>query len=189
MSERVFYLPTDDRQRLAVYVGDPTEGIPLVDIADEECTSPTCRETVTPATAVTRVCVSREQAAWLRDVLIALDLGPALEPVERTPEDDKPFFILSTKWSRQSDDLLWWGANRAGYTSVIAAEEPRFRTAGRYTADEVRRICGHTCGAEPVLAKDAFAMSYRAVPADSEKVRRLTEAARTALHGKSTEAP
>jgi hypothetical protein len=83
--ERVFYLPTDERQRLAVYVGEPrtlAEG--LIDIADEDCTSSSCRETTTPATAVTRVCMTREAAAWLRDVLIGLDLGAAPSAVLRS---------------------------------------------------------------------------------------------------------
>jgi hypothetical protein len=77
--ERVFYLPTGDRQRLAVYVGDPESPAPLIDIADEDCTSETCREPLQDTAAVTRTCMSREGAAWLRDVLIGLDLGPAPE--------------------------------------------------------------------------------------------------------------
>lgn len=78
--ERVFCLPTGERQRLAVYVGE-SESVSenLIDIADEDCTSASCREPLQDATSVTRVCMTREAAAWLRDVLIGLDLGPAPE--------------------------------------------------------------------------------------------------------------
>jgi hypothetical protein len=84
MMDRVLYLPTEKRTRLSVSCDDA-----LVDIADEDCTSDTCREALRDPASVTRVCMTREHAAWLRDALVALDLGPSpvtVAPVERTPE-------------------------------------------------------------------------------------------------------
>ena len=48
--DRVFYLPTEKRTRLSVSCDDA-----LVDIADEDCTSDTCREALRDPASVTRV--------------------------------------------------------------------------------------------------------------------------------------
>lgn len=86
MSERSFYLPIvdpDDPHRLAVYF-DRGDHAPLVDIAEEELTSagPNAQQVETPNDAVRRLCLTKVQAAWLRDVLIKLDLGEASAPAE-----------------------------------------------------------------------------------------------------------
>jgi hypothetical protein len=44
-------------------------------------------------------------------------------------------------------------------------------------------VCASGDGTEPVLYRDAIALSFHLIPADSGKVRRLTEAGCAALHG------
>lgn len=84
MAERGFFLPLRDDPRARLAVRSELEGIDagLVDIADEDVTSPSpmAQRLDTPANAVRRLCLTRQEAAWLRDVLVALELGAPEAP-------------------------------------------------------------------------------------------------------------
>ena len=77
--ERSCFLPDDGGEptRTAVYFDGG-----VVDIAVEDLTSPGGRPLKSANNDSTRVCIARHEAAWLRDALIALDLGPACAPVQ-----------------------------------------------------------------------------------------------------------
>jgi hypothetical protein len=51
------------------------------------------------------------------------------------------YLIYSRKHSH--GEVIWWGANRSGYTRDWA-------TAGRYTLEEAREICSHPEDSIPV---------------------------------------
>jgi hypothetical protein len=137
-------------------------------------------------------------AAALREAS-RCDVPPEVRPVATadkhapTPrplvvDNDRRFVILSTKWStadkNRGDHLVWWGPDSSGYTPALnGPSDAGYQLAGRYTAEEARRICDGGDGTEPVLYQDAIALSFHLIPADSGKVRRLTEAGRAALRG------
>jgi hypothetical protein len=74
------------------------------------------------------------------------------------------YLILSLKWSRGSDNFVWYRTNAAGYTIII-------EQAGRYTADEAAKYSdGVTTLA--VREDDALADAVRVVINYSARIAR-----------------
>lgn len=84
------------------------------------------------------------------------------------------FYILSIKWSKPSDTLVWYGKNNSGYTSNL-------NEAGQYGADVVNedpnRYNNDDCVAIPVEVADTHAVTRRVIWAGQVVVEELKKAA------------
>lgn len=76
------------------------------------------------------------------------------------------YVIYAGDRSRCSDEIVWWGPDQRGYTTVLDR-------AGRYTREEAERLqCGETI---PVPVEMAEAAAVSVVPKEQPIVRYVND--------------
>jgi hypothetical protein len=68
----------------------------------------------------------------------------------------EPLFLIHSKYHQRGDDAVWWGPDRAGYTS-------RVESAGRYTRKEAIDIVRDGERNEAFSEKEVLALTHLAV--------------------------